>query len=67
MKKHGVPRMIVRYGSIISILPSCMLIGYFFGNWADKHWGTEPKLSLIGILVGSAAAILQVFRILQKP
>ena len=60
-------QMAARYSGIILLLPSCMLIGYFLGNWADIRWGTEPKLALIGVLTGSAAGILQVFRILQKP
>ncbi len=67
MKKAGVTRMLARYSGIILLLPCCMLIGYFLGSWADVRWGTEPKLALIGVLAGSAAGILQVFRILQKP
>ena len=44
-----------------------MLVGYFIGNWADEKWGTEPKLALAGVLLGSAAGLFQVFRLLQKP
>ena len=60
-------RMVARYSGIIFLLPSCMLIGYFIGNWVDEKWGTEPKLALVGVLLGSGAGLFQVFRLLQKP
>ncbi len=59
--------MVARYSGIIFLLPSCMLVGYFIGNWVDERWGTEPTLALIGVLLGSAAGLFQVFRLLQKP
>ena len=67
MRKPGVSRMVARYSGIIFLLPSCMLIGYFIGYWVDERWGTEPKLALVGILLGSGAGLFQVFRLLQKP
>ena len=67
MRKPGVSQMVARYSGIILLLPSCMLVGYFIGNWADERWGTEPKLALAGVLLGSAAGLFQVFRLLQKP
>ena len=67
MKKRGVSRMVARYGGIIFLLPSCMLVGYLIGSLADARWGTEPTLALIGVLLGSAAGLFQVFKLLQKP
>ena len=67
MKKPGVSRMVARYSGIIFLLPSCMLVGYCMGSWVDERWGTDPKLALVGILLGSGAGLFQVFRMLQKP
>lgn len=66
MKKISGTGMVARYSGIIFLLPSCMLIGYLIGNWADGRWGTEPKLALVGVLLGSAAGLFQVFKLLQR-
>ena len=58
--------MVARYSGIIFLLPFCMLVGYFIGYRVDERWGTEPKLALVGILLGSGAGLFQVFRLLQK-
>ncbi len=66
MRKPSVSRMVARYGGIIFLLPSCMLVGYFIGSWADQRWGTEPALAVVGLLLGSGAGLFQVFKLLQK-
>lgn len=37
----------------------------YAGNWADERWGTTPWLGLTGILVGSVAGFVNLWRIVQ--
>ena len=66
MKKFSVAGMVARYSGIILLLPACMLIGYVGGSWLDQRWETDPTAGLVGILLGSAAGLIQVFRMLRE-
>ncbi len=55
-----------KYSAVIFILPSCLLLGYFGGAYADRYFSTAPYLTLVGVLVGSLAGFVQVFRLLGK-
>ena len=66
MKKPSVAAMVARYSGIILLLPSCLILGYLGGSWLDEHWETEPVFTLAGFLLGSAAGLLQVFRMLHN-
>ena len=51
----------VGIGLIISTM-----IGYFIGDFIDKHAHTMPIFTLIFVLLGMAAGITNVFRTLGK-
>jgi ATP synthase protein I len=51
----------VGIGLIISVV-----IGYFIGAWIDKHAHTSPLFTLIFLLMGIGAGLLNVFRTLGK-
>ncbi len=51
----------VGFGLVISTM-----IGYFFGVFIDKHAHTAPIFTLIFLLLGIAAGIINVFRTLGK-
>ncbi|MGH9340490.1 MAG: AtpZ/AtpI family protein [Acidobacteriota bacterium] len=59
-------RRLAQYTSIIVLLPSCILAGYFIGNFLDDSFGTFPWLSMLFLFLGSAAGLVQVFRILNS-
>jgi F0F1-type ATP synthase assembly protein I len=40
--------------------------GTLLGLWADKSWGTTPWLMILGIVLGSAAAVALVRAQLKK-
>jgi ATP synthase protein I len=42
------------------------MIGTGLGWLGDRYFGTNPWLMLIGILVGSAAGLLNVYRLMQQ-
>lgn len=36
------------------------------GRWADRRFGTEPKLLLLGVVIGAAAGFRQIWRYMQR-
>lgn len=42
------------------------VLGYLGGQWLDHRWGTAPYLSLVGLLLGVAAAFASLFRLLRE-
>jgi ATP synthase protein I len=59
-------RRLALYTSVIFILPTTLIGGLLVGRWADQRWGTEPWLTMAGLLLGIAAAFLELFRILKR-
>ncbi len=50
--------------SIIGIqFPVAIALGYFWGRWMDKQFGTEPWLTLVFTLFGITAGFVNLFRI----
>ena len=50
--------------SIIGIqFPVAIALGYFFGRWLDRLFGTDPWLMIIFSLCGIAAGFVNLFRI----
>ena len=41
-------------------------IGYFVGNWADKKFGTDPYLLVVGVIFGFAAAGVEVYKLVKR-
>ena len=50
--------------SIIGIqFPVAIALGYFFGRWLDRLFGTDPWLTIIFALFGITAGFVNLFRI----
>ena len=41
-------------------------VGVYVGNWLDHRWGTEPWLTVVGLLLGSAAGFIELWRVIQE-
>ena len=41
-------------------------IGFFSGRWLDGRWHTAPWLSVVGLLIGVAAAFRELIRISRR-
>lgn len=60
----------VGYGTLI---PTMMMVGptlgYLGGRWLEGRWGMDPWLSVGGLMLGFAAAIRQIVRMMadDKP
>ncbi|HLV00082.1 MAG TPA: AtpZ/AtpI family protein [Acidobacteriota bacterium] len=59
-------RMLAVFTSIIFLLPSMLLGGYFVGSFADERLGTEPYLTVLGLVLGGLGGFVQVFQILSR-
>jgi ATP synthase protein I len=57
---------IARFTSVGIGLVVSMLIGYYAGITIDKHTHTAPLFTLIFLLLGIGAGMLNVFRTLGK-
>lgn len=49
--------------SIGLVLVISITIGYFFGSWLDRVFGTEPWLMLLFTVLGITAGFIEVIRI----
>ena len=45
-------------------LAGCILLGLFAGQWVDKKLGTAPWLLILGVFIGAAAGIFNMYRTL---
>ncbi len=56
--------------AILTTVPAMMLaaplIGYGIGWWLDTKFGTDPYLSLVGILLGLGSAGVETYRLIKK-
>ncbi|MEW8987749.1 MAG: AtpZ/AtpI family protein [Bacillus sp. (in: firmicutes)] len=51
---------------ILSSLVGCILVGIFSGRALDQWIGTEPLLLIIGLMLGLAAGIFAMLRLVNQ-
>lgn len=60
----------IRQIGLLTAIPFLLLggviIGYLIGNWLDNKFGTEPYLAALGVLMGVAAAALEIVQVVKK-
>ena len=54
------------YITIPTLMAAAILIGFFLGRWADGHFGTEPYLTLVGLVLGFGAAGREIYVLVKK-
>jgi ATP synthase protein I len=52
--------------SVGTVLVSCIVLGYLLGHWLDGKWGTDPWLGVVGVVLGSLAGFLELFRTVSR-
>jgi ATP synthase protein I len=55
-----------RYGTVGLELVLSVLVGLFGGQFLDRHFGTGPWLTLIGVGYGIAAGVRALYRAAQR-
>ncbi len=48
------------------VLVACVFLGYFLGIALDKKLGTSPWCTVTGVVLGSAAGFVQLFRTVSR-
>jgi ATP synthase protein I len=51
--------------AILSQLVGSVLVGIFAGRWLDSKTGTEPLFLIIGLLLGLAAGIYAMIKLVK--
>jgi ATP synthase protein I len=54
------------YSYIGIFLGVAILIGFLGGSWLDKRFGTQPWLTLVGLLVGIASGARELYRLVKR-
>jgi ATP synthase protein I len=65
--RNQVPmRTIGVAGGLGFVLGLSALLGALAGRYLDQRWGTEPWITLVGTLLGTAAGFYQVVTVLKQ-
>jgi F0F1-type ATP synthase assembly protein I len=52
--------------AIPGLLIASPLVGFFVGGWLDRKFGTSPWLTIVGLVLGFAAAGRETYRIYRR-
>lgn len=65
-RKKNSRQLQALYGTIIFIIPSAFIGGYFLGMKLDEQFGTDPWITIAGVFLGGAGAFIELFRVLNR-
>ncbi len=65
-RKQNSRRIQALYSTIIFIIPSAFIGGYFVGMKLDERLGTEPWITIAGVFLGGVGAFIELFRVLKR-
>jgi F0F1-type ATP synthase assembly protein I len=64
--RSGTARSLGLGVMIPTMLFACVLVGCGLGYYADTKLGTDPWLTLFGLIMGSVAGVREMLKILKK-
>jgi len=59
-------RSIMNLMTVGTVLVGCIVIGYFLGSYLDRKLGTGPWLVVAGVMLGTAAGFVGLFRTVSR-
>ena len=59
-------RSIMNLMTVGTTLVGCIVVGYFLGSFLDRKLGTSPWLVVAGVLLGTAAGFVGLFRMVSR-
>jgi F0F1-type ATP synthase assembly protein I len=65
-RKRNTYRLLAIYTSLIFLLPSTLIGGYYLGYLIDDSLGTAPWLAIVGLVLGGIGGFLHLFRLLNR-
>jgi F0F1-type ATP synthase assembly protein I len=60
------PRSILNLMTVGTGLVACIVTGYLLGSYLDRKMGTSPWLLVAGVLLGTAAGFVGLFRTVSR-
>jgi F0F1-type ATP synthase assembly protein I len=60
------PRSILNLMTVGTGLVACIVTGYLLGSYLDRKMGTSPWLVVVGVLLGTAAGFVGLFRTVSR-
>lgn len=49
-----------------TMIASCLAVGVVLGLWLDRVWGSAPWGLLMGIVLGTVAAVASVMKLVRR-
>ena len=59
-------RRLAIYSSVIFLLPSTLLGGYYLGHILDRYFESDPWLAITGLFLGGIGGFVHLFRLLNR-
>jgi ATP synthase protein I len=59
-------RSILNLMTVGTTLVACIVVGYLLGSYLDRKLGTSPWLVLVGVVLGTAAGFVGLFRMVSQ-
>jgi F0F1-type ATP synthase assembly protein I len=59
-------RSILNLMTVGTTLVACIVLGYWLGSVLDRRLGTSPWLVVVGVLLGTAAGFVGLFRMVSR-
>jgi len=63
--RNNVWVQVGRYSQLALVLPSATIVGWLLGTALD-HWLHTSWINIVGLLLGSAAGLIEVIRTVQR-
>ena len=63
--RNNVWVQVGRYSQLALVLPCATIVGWLLGTALD-HWLHTSWISIVGLLLGSAAGLIEVIRTVQR-
>jgi F0F1-type ATP synthase assembly protein I len=65
-EKGRTAKQLALLTAIPAILAVSPLVGFFIGQWADKKIDSAPLFAILGLVIGFAAAGVEIKRLIKK-
>jgi ATP synthase protein I len=59
-------RSILNLLTVGTTLVACIVVGWWLGSVLDRRLGTSPWLVVVGVLLGTAAGFVGLFRMVSR-
>ena len=54
------------FATMGTMIASCLAVGVVLGLWLDRVWGSAPWGLLMGIVLGTVAAVASVMKLVRR-